>query len=136
MDQITNLQHIIDERKDTIPDGTYLEICNEMKVLFEEEKKERNNNIYEITYIRTKVVPISLVNEFRAVPTTRKKILKLEYSQFARITRDIEDSKWSQFEECTTDVLTCVSDEMIEDTPTVDTFKVYTSLIVLEIKKV
>jgi len=51
MSSITNIQNIIDEHKTSLPEGSYLELCKEMKLLFEERNEY---NYYNVKYVYTR----------------------------------------------------------------------------------
>lgn len=71
------MQHVIDENKDSIPDGVYLKLCDTAKEVFEENQTmkpyrvtwyrpkilKRGGNS-DITYVRNNIVVIMTDNQY------------------------------------------------------------------------
>ena len=57
---IQQLQAVLDENKNDIPEGLYLQICNLNKKLMDNNEEEKKNCIYKIKYVELSVVPCNL----------------------------------------------------------------------------
>jgi hypothetical protein len=79
MGSIAELQNILDENKENLPDGVYLKMCDALKAEFDQKNEEEKNNTsyYNITFIKPRFIMKSLgVNEGNAylqlLNTTRR----------------------------------------------------------------
>jgi hypothetical protein len=58
MDALNEFQNIIDENKDNLPDGIYVQLCDTLKRKFDQLKvrEENNASYYNVTFIEPKFV--------------------------------------------------------------------------------
>ena len=77
---ITELQSIIDEHKQSLPEDAYLQLCNQMKSMYEEQKDREG--IYEIDYQVISILPERMTNEFRLKVAHKKRLLELNEEEY------------------------------------------------------
>lgn len=95
MDALNEFQNIIDENKDNLTDGIYVQLCDSLKRKFDQLKvREKNNtSYYKCTFIDAKFRLVSLAdleNNYCLQFTTFTRILKMNESSFNEIKDDIE----------------------------------------------
>jgi len=83
MSSIANIQNIIDEHKTSLPEGSYLELCKEMKLMFEERKKT-TNNFYKLTYVCSNV-KVDSSFDYEVVMRKKEKIVQMNDDEYENI---------------------------------------------------
>ena len=110
--------NILDDNKDDITDGLYLELCNnlaEMNMVEEREEKE-SNNFYRVTYLYTKQTPDSSCMHTRFMSTliSDTEIIELKSDTANNIIVDIENRGYADTS-CINTVLShdCTTSEVV-----------------------
>jgi len=87
MSSIANIQNIIDEHKTSLPEGSYLELCEEMLKLFEESKTI--NNFYKLTYVCSNVKQNAFFN-YEVVIQKKEKIVQMTVCKYETLKHRID----------------------------------------------
>jgi len=95
MGSIAELQNILDENKENLPDGVYLKMCDALKAEFDQKNEEEENkpSYYKCTFIDTKFRLVSLSNmenNYCLQFCTFTRIVKMNDSSFNEIKDDID----------------------------------------------
>jgi hypothetical protein len=95
MGSIAELQNILDENKEKLPDGVYLKMCDALKAEFDHKNEEEENktSYYRCTFIDTKFILVDLShmnNNYCLQFCTFTRIVKMSDSFFNEIEDDIE----------------------------------------------
>jgi hypothetical protein len=86
----TEVQSLIDENKDNIPDGLYLSLCNAMKNLYKEEEKkdESTTGFYKVNYVYSGMVKEARNTYKMRVCRSRTEIITLKHEDADKMSRE------------------------------------------------
>ena len=84
----SKLMGILDNHKEGVPDGLYLELCNALAEMNTEEKKEETG-FYKVTYLYSKAKRLE-ENFHRMEIHSSKEIIRISHETAERVTETIE----------------------------------------------
>ena len=108
MTTIRKLQSIMDENKAVIPEGVYLQLCDQMKDLFQESKDEdalEYEGIYEIEYEVVTCVPDKSENTFRLEIEQKERLIELNEEEYKLMSEAELNNSFITDRHCCADII-------------------------------